>query len=304
MLNDFSVAEKIVEEVLIDLMTKREMSMSIGIQASSMRGMKASLSTARGAGSSQESAEKRTKHRDDLANAKLIPSILPDYIPPLAGVISRDSVPNDFEYTMVTAYLLKGIHVVRAQQDKITTLKFNDFNLRDRKNYNMLTLYKYLTKTKGKNSKIIPQSWTMNLAQSTLLNVMKIPHFGRHQEVNPCVKLLLSCYHGGNLWLDLRIIVDPTLIHRITRLSMQGPDSQEFYPGKATDRALAQKIKDTYGDVEKGMGGYKVASIQNGAVHLACQLIAGKSVCKNRPTQVTRFVVDLIGKCVEGLQMN
>jgi hypothetical protein len=168
----------------------------------------------------------------------------------------------------------------------------------------MLTPYKYLTRTKGKNSKIIPQPWMMNLAQSTLLNVMKIPHFGRHQEVNACVKLLLSCYHGGYLWLDHHITVDPTLIHRITGLSMQGPDPQEFYPGKATDRALAQKIKDTYDDVEKGTRGYKVASIQNGAVHLACQLIAGKMVRKNRPTQVTGFVVDLAGKCVEGLQMN
>jgi hypothetical protein len=52
---------------------------------------------------------------------------------------------------------------------------------------------KYLTRTKGKNSKEIPQAWTHNLAQLTLLNVMKIPHFGRHQEVNACVKLLLSC---------------------------------------------------------------------------------------------------------------
>jgi hypothetical protein len=85
---------------------------------------------------------------------------------------------------------------------------------------------------------------------------------------------------------------------------MQGPDPQEFYPGKAADRALAQRIKDTYGDVEKGTRGYKVASIQNGAVHLAFQLIAGKLVRKNRPTQVTGFVVDLAGKCVEGLQMN
>jgi hypothetical protein len=65
---------------------------------------------------------------------------------------------------------------------------------------------------------------------------------------------------------------------------MQGPDLQEFYPGKATDRALAHKIKDTYGDVEKGMGGYKVSSIQNGAVHLAYQLISRKLVRKNRPT--------------------
>jgi hypothetical protein len=39
-------------------------------------------------------------------------------------------------------------------------------------------------------------------------------------------------------------------------------------------------------------------------MHLACQLITGKLVRKNRPTQVTGFVVDLAGKCVEGVQMN
>jgi hypothetical protein len=33
---------------------------------------------------------------------------------------------------------------------------------------------------------------------------------------------------------------------------MQGPDPQEFYLGKTTDRALLVKIKETYGDVEKG----------------------------------------------------
>jgi hypothetical protein len=81
---------------------------------------------------------------------------------------------------------------------------------------------------------------------------MKIPHFGRHQEVNSCVKLLLYCYHGSYLWLNLCITVDPMLINQIMGLSMQGPDPQEFYPGKAMDRALAQKIKDTCGDVEKG----------------------------------------------------
>jgi hypothetical protein len=39
-------------------------------------------------------------------------------------------------------------------------------------------------------------------------------------------------------------------------------------------------------------------------VCLACQLIVGKLVRKNLPTQVTGFVVDLAGKCVEGMQMN
>jgi hypothetical protein len=52
--------------------------------------------------------------------------------------------------------------------------------------------------------------------------------------------------------LNRCIIVDPTLINRIIELSMQGPDPQDFYPGKAMDQALVMKIKDTYGDVEKG----------------------------------------------------
>jgi hypothetical protein len=81
---------------------------------------------------------------------------------------------------------------------------------------------------------------------------MKITHFGRHQEVNVCVKLLLSCYHGGYLWLNRRITLDSNLINRITGLSMQGPDPHDFYPGKTIDRALTQIIKDTYDHVEKG----------------------------------------------------
>jgi hypothetical protein len=124
-------------------------------------------------------------------------------------VVSRDSVPRDFDYTVITAYLPKGIQAVRPQLERIPTLKISDYNLGDRKSYGMLAPHKYLTKTKGKKSKIIPQPWTMDIARSTVLNVMKIPHFGRHQEVNACVKLLLSCFHGGYLWLDRCITVDP-----------------------------------------------------------------------------------------------
>jgi hypothetical protein len=180
MSDELRVAEKIFEEVLIDLMIERVMSMSTGIQASSTRGMPASPSTTCGAGPSRPSDEKRTMHKDDLVNAKLIPTILPTYLPPLSGEINRDSVPRYFEYALVTVYLLKGIHVVQVDQDKIATLNFSDFNLKDCKFYNMLAPHKYLIQTKGKNSKIIPQSWSHNLMQPTLLNVMKIPHFGRH----------------------------------------------------------------------------------------------------------------------------
>jgi hypothetical protein len=71
-----------------------------------------------------------------------------------------------------------------------------------------------------------------------------------------------------------------------------------------SDQSLEQRIKEAYNDVEKGKQGYKVASIQDGAVCLSFQLIDGNLVRKNRPTQVIGFVVDLTGNCVEGMQMN
>jgi len=125
---------------------------------------------------------------------------------------------------MITAYLSKGVRAFHVNQDKLAALKFSDFNLGDRKVYSMLAPHKYLMKMKGNNSKIFLQSWTQNLAESTFLNVMKILHFGRHQEVNACVKFLLSFYHGGYLWLNCYVTVYPTLINWITGLSMQGPD--------------------------------------------------------------------------------
>jgi hypothetical protein len=255
MSSDLSTVEKSIEEILIDLMV--ENFIFAGVQALSMTRLQASPSTAHR--SSRTTTEKISNHHDDLENMKMIPSVLPDYILPLAGMVSRESVPHDFDYTLITVYLLKGIRTVGLQLGLIPDLKINDFNLGDMNNYALLALYRYLTKTTGKKLNIDPQPWIKEIARSTILNFMKIPHFDRHQEVNVCVKILLSCYHGGYLWLDRRVTVDPMLIHMITRLSIQGPDPQQFYPGKAADHSLVQRIKETYDDVEKGKRGYKVA---------------------------------------------
>jgi hypothetical protein len=99
MFNELTAVEESVMEVLLELMNERVMSeigVSTGVQASSMRGLSTSSSTAR-VSPSHPVDEKRTKHRDNLANAKLIPSILISYIPPLSREINRDSVPREFE---------------------------------------------------------------------------------------------------------------------------------------------------------------------------------------------------------------
>ena len=160
MSDKLSVVKKVVEEFLIDLMAERVMSerrMYAGVQASLSGGVQDSPSTSPYVGPSKTTPETRTKHIDDNANAKLIPCIFLVYIPPLSGNINHDSVPRDFEYTLITVYLPKGVRTVRADQDKFTSLKFNDFNLGYRKTYRMLVSHKYLTKTKGKNPKIFPR---------------------------------------------------------------------------------------------------------------------------------------------------
>jgi hypothetical protein len=135
MSDELSATEESVREVLASLRTERVMSergMSTRVQALSSRGVAASPSTTR-AGPSRQTTEKHTKHRDDIVNAKLILSIFPSYIPPLKGEINCESVPQDYDYPMITAYLLKGVRAVHTEQTKLAALKFCDFNLGDQK---------------------------------------------------------------------------------------------------------------------------------------------------------------------------
>jgi hypothetical protein len=71
------------------------------------------------------------KKRDDLVNVKLIPSVLLDYILPLADVVNCDSVPRDFDYKVIMTYLSKGIRAIRPQLERIPTLNISDYNLGD-----------------------------------------------------------------------------------------------------------------------------------------------------------------------------
>jgi hypothetical protein len=95
---------------------------------------------------------------------KKIPSILPYYIPPLVGVVNHENIPQYYEYTLITAYILKGIHVVGSQLGQIPLLKNTNFNLGDRNNYDMLTPHRYLTKTNGKKPRLVSHPWIKDIA--------------------------------------------------------------------------------------------------------------------------------------------
>jgi len=73
----------------------------------------------------------------------------------LVGAVNRDNIPWDLEYTLIIAYILKGIHVEGSQLGQIPALKNSDFNLGDRKNYAMLTPHRYLMKKTRKKPCIV-----------------------------------------------------------------------------------------------------------------------------------------------------
>jgi hypothetical protein len=68
----------------------------------------------------------------------------------------------------------------------------------------------------------ISKVWAIGLEREGILNLFDIPHFGRSNEVNACIELLLTCMHGSYLWLDMTISIDIDLIARITGLPTQG----------------------------------------------------------------------------------
>jgi len=67
--------------------------------------------------------------------------------------------------------------------------------------------------------------------------LFEIPHFGQSLEINARFKLLLSCLHGGALWLDPQVSIDTQLIAQITGLSIAGEDPTTLFVNKAKEKA-------------------------------------------------------------------
>jgi hypothetical protein len=83
------------------------------------------------------------------------------------------------------------------------------------------------------------------LEKENLLNLLEIPHFRHNLEVNACVKVLLSCVHGGTLWIDPLVSIDTTLIARIIGLPKVGEDLTLLF-NKAGERALSKVMKEKF----------------------------------------------------------
>ena len=85
------------------------------------------------------------------------------------------------------------------------------------------------------------------LDNSRLLGLINMPHFGRLNEADTCVKQLLACFHGGMLWLNIPIPITVNLNVSIIGLLNPKEDLAQYIHGRDTDKKLAKQLKEHFG---------------------------------------------------------
>ena len=117
------------------------------------------------------------------------------------------------------------------------------------------------------------------------------------------VRVLLSCVHGGYLWLGNRVDLNVDLIHHITGLSKTSKDLQTHISSKGKDSKLPVALVTKY-KLQRGGQDYDLAAIADDTLKFTASLLAGRLLTKVRPKEVTGSVIHLAIQVAEGEQFN
>jgi hypothetical protein len=126
-------------------------------------------------------------------------------------------------YELVMPNILYGVIMDKDMLGRVSQLKYVDHDITDMTNFPEIAPHHYLELRLDptmNQSILVPKVWARGLESERILKLLDIPHFGRRNEVNACVKFLLTYVHGGYLYLDRPISIDTDLIARIIGLPL------------------------------------------------------------------------------------
>jgi hypothetical protein len=132
-------------------------------------------------------------------------NFLKDYVPPRKPTTKQVKLPKEPKYELVEPEIPPGVIIEGDMLGTVGNMKFADHDLEDIKKFPELAPDKYMhTKLSPRFTGSYSRATRVGtgLEKTCILNLLEIPHFGRSTEINICIKLLLSCIHGGFLWLD------------------------------------------------------------------------------------------------------
>jgi hypothetical protein len=165
----------------------------------------------------------------------------------------------------------EGVIVDEDMLGMVLKLKYVDHDITNTVKFPELASHHYFelrTDLTTNESILVPNVWERGLEQEGILNLFDIPHFGRSKKVNARVKFLLTCVHGGYLWLYRPISIDTNLSARITILPTQGQDPNSLFVEKKIDRTLSKEMREKFHTI-RGVHGLDVLRICDPTVRLA-----------------------------------
>jgi hypothetical protein len=90
--------------------------------------------------------------------------------------------------------------------------------------------------------------------------------------VNACVNMLLTCVHGGYLWLDMPISINTDLIASNHKLTNTGEDPTLLFAKKKNDKTLLESMREKFHTV-RGVHGLDVPSICDPTIRIVMQAL-------------------------------
>jgi hypothetical protein len=106
-----------------------------------------------------------------------------------------------------------------------------------------------------------------------ILGLLDIPHFGRGQYANICVKQLMVVTQGGDIWLDKLILIDVEIIVHITGFPSRGMDPTQFIDDKTKEKALMEEMKNKSG-TDRGTRGIIIKMFNDAATQMGPKIMA------------------------------
>jgi hypothetical protein len=92
-----------------------------------------------------------------------------------------------------------------------------------------------------------PALWILGLHNTSIMNLLDIPHFECGKYKKGCVKKLLVMVHGGILWMGRPVSINFYLIAQITGLPTDGEKPEKYLKDETKEKSMFDEIKAKYG---------------------------------------------------------
>jgi hypothetical protein len=132
--------------------------------------------------------------------------------------------------------------------------------------------------------------WAAGLARTRILGLLDLPHFGRGQYANNCIKKWMAVTHGGYLWMEKIVSIDVELVTHITGLPSRGMDLGQFLKYKTKEKPLDEEMKKKY-DTERGSRRIIIKIISDIATRMETKIMTCKLIRKCHKEEVSTGVV-------------